>query len=231
MRRARLLLLLIAIGVLATFAVAASDADRARLQEIKDTDPERYARIQKNFDRFRAMPLENQERLRTLDRQLHEEDSQTRARLMEVLDDYVAWFTRLAESDRQRITATTTVEERLRVVREIRNRQWLAQLPQAARDEWRSAPANKKQEILDKWRAEERRQREEWTAARRAWDVFGGERPKLAVQDTMGEMTAFVEARLLPLLTPTERNRLDEARRSDNPFHPVHVVPELAASD
>src|SRR5262245_27616846 len=60
--------------------------------------------------------------------------------------------------------------------------------------------------------------------------MFGGERPKLAVQDTMGEMTAFVEARLLPLLTPTERNRLDEARRSGNPFHLVHVVTELAES-
>src|SRR5262249_17512535 len=224
MRRARLLLLFFAAGTLATIAGAASDADRTRLQEIKETDPERYTRIQKNYDRFRTMPLEQQERLRALDRQLHDEDSQTRARLMRVLDDYAAWFTRLPDEDRRRVNSAVTVEEKLRTIRDIRNRQWIAQLPQTARDELKNASPIKSQEVLDKWRAEERRQRDEWAAAHRAWDVFGGERPKMTVQDTMGDMTTFVEARLLPLLNPTERTRLEDARRSGNPFHLAHVV-------
>jgi hypothetical protein len=230
MRRAKLLLLVLAFGAIATLAVTAADGDgpRARLLEIKGTDPERYSRIRKNYERFRAMPAAQQERLRTLDRQLHEEDSQTRARLMQVMDDYAAWFTRLPDEDRRRIQSTTTADEKLRVVREIRNRQWVAQLPQAARDELKAAPANKKQDVLDKWRADERKQRDEWASARRAWDVFGGERPKVPFQDAMGDMTAFVEARLLPLLTPSERSKLDDARRTGNPFHLVRVVTELA---
>src|SRR5258708_1463093 len=52
--------------------------------------------------------------------------------------------------------------------------------------------------------------------------------PNRGFRDRVGDWPGFVEAGLLPLLTSTERSKLDEARRSGNPYHLVRVVTELA---
>src|SRR5207248_8639062 len=132
------------------------DANRRLLQEIRANDPEHYARLRASFERFQALPAERREKIRQLDRQLQEEDSQTQARLMCALAAYTSWLMRLPESDRQHIQSAASAEERLKIVREIRQQQWLQTLPRAQQDEYKAAPANQKAELAAKWRAEER---------------------------------------------------------------------------
>jgi uncharacterized protein YqeY len=235
MLRAKLVLLSAAAGAMLTLAISAPGSDgegrQKHLLEIRDSDPERYARIQKNFERFRAMPPEQQEKLRQLDRQLHDEDSQTQARLMRVMDAYAAWFTRLPDADRQHIKSAATAEEKLKIVRDIRERQWVEQLPQAARDELAQAAPDKQADVLEKWRKEERKHHEEWAVARKTWDVLGSERPKM-MGDFMNDMTAFVENRLVPVLSAAEKAKLgtvsEEARRTGNMGPVFRLVLELA---
>jgi len=204
------------------------DVNRKLLQEIAAIDPEHFARLKDNFERFRTMSPQRQEQLRQLDRQLHEEDSRTQVRLMRTLDEYAAWLTRLPDADRQRIQLANGSAERLKVVREIRDQQWLASLPKAQRDEYGAALDNRKPELLAKWRAEERTRAKEWADARQRGSELASERPLGIVNQD--EFRRFVE-RLRPMLGPLERERLrraEEEWQNGNMFFLARVVLELS---
>jgi hypothetical protein len=93
-------------------------------------DPEHYARLQRDLKAFYAMPPERQEQLRRFDRDLHAGDAYTQRHLWEVLVRYNTWLDRLSQADRKRIEEAGNQGERLRVIHEMREKQWLAFLPQ-----------------------------------------------------------------------------------------------------
>src|SRR4051794_34812470 len=156
-------------GLLVGGLTAAAPPDSAdelqhnrRLLEKWRHDPEHHARLEEDLRAFWALPGWRQRRLRRLDRDPHETDPHTRKRLWGVLERYHAWLERLPESQQESIRAAPDAGERLRLVKEIRDRQWLASLPRAVRENLLKLPADQRAARVTLLRQEERRHREEW---------------------------------------------------------------------
>src|SRR5262245_59157989 len=64
----------------------------------------RNPRLLRDARAFLALPREQQERLRKLDRDLRLEDSSTQAHLGKVLERYADWLDRLPENERLQVT-------------------------------------------------------------------------------------------------------------------------------
>jgi len=180
------------------------------LQDLRRRDPQQYDRLVRSFHRFRALAPEQQEKLRRFDRQLHDENSATQSRLLRTMSEYAAWLTRLPVEDQQRIAAAAATGERLNVVRELKERDWLARLPLAQRTQLATAPEAERKTLLERWHREEREQRDEWAEAAR-WETLTRERPIMAIvgQDSFKrELQTFIEKRLLPMLSPQEKAQI-----------------------
>src|SRR5882724_233522 len=70
--------------------------NQQKLEEWR-ANPKHASRLQRDLDRFWSLPREERDRLRALDRELHEQDSATQKRLWGVLERYHAWMERLSE--------------------------------------------------------------------------------------------------------------------------------------
>jgi len=194
---------------------SADDLDHnARLLRKWKADPEHYARLQRDLKAFYALPPERQEQLRQLDRDLHSADGQTQRHLWGVLERYSGWLDRLPESDRKRIEDAQHPEARLKVIRELREQQWIAHLPRKTREDLQLAlgkAPEKRAAILQKYREEERQRRQRWQR------LFGPKSTKDKVgrpnklQNFPEETRTFVETKLKPQLMPEQRKHLDAA--------------------
>lgn len=204
------------------------------LREWQSGDPARYDKIVRNFERFRAMSAEQQERLRALDQQLHDEDSATQTRLMHALEEYVSWLTKLPKEDRERVVSASNASERLRIIRELKEKQWFEQLPLVHREQWNQASEDDRKKLVQQWKQEEQRRKEDRTDQRR-WEVVAHERPFQAMADERfrAELVDFVKVRLGPMLSFDEKNRLKaaqtEQRRGPMPWLPwMRAVADLS---
>jgi hypothetical protein len=241
MRRMRLLLPLLAASLSVTIAGSApgpSDDEEANLRllhEWRATDPARYDKVLRNFERFRSMTPEQQERLRELDSQLHDEDSATRARLMRTLEEYGAWLTKLPAADRQRVLGTADADERIKIIRELKEKQWFQQLPAVYRQQYQAAPDAEKKKLIAQWKQEEQKRREDRTEVRR-WEVLTQERPfqMMADEGFRNELVDFVSNRLFPMLSTKEKEtlkNLEEMRRGPMPWMPwMRAVENLSSA-
>jgi hypothetical protein len=171
-------------------------------RELKDlrADAERYARLERDLRAFYALPAERQEKLRRLDRELHEEGPARRARLWGVLRRYAAWLERLPHTDRQRVLSAPSAEARLAIIKELREKEWIEKLPKHS--SLRRSLLLSRPEQRAKWVASERRKERE----RRAM------RPKATYPTRMKELppevVAFVKDKLAPQLNKKEKARL-----------------------
>ena len=129
-----------------------------RLLESWRSDPEHYARLRRDLKAFWELSAEQREHLRQFDRELNEVDPRIQKRLRAVLEHYAAWLDRLPESDRQQV-ASADRSERLKVIRTIRDRQYLESLPAKVRDEIKQLPAAEQRTQLDRHRQEDRQLR------------------------------------------------------------------------
>jgi hypothetical protein len=118
---------------------------------------------------FRALPPEQQARVRDLDRQLHEKEPAERARLFRSLEAYAAWLDRLPDAERRGVLSAGTPGLRLGVVKEIRERQWMAALPEAIRNH---PEPDKRAELVRQWKEAEADRRRAWGVARKNWESF-----------------------------------------------------------
>ena len=137
---------------------------RRALEEKARQDPQWYERTLRDLDAFHALPADQQERMRELDRQLNAQDARTQQKLMRTLERYAAWLDRLPPADRKYIESASNSKERLKRIREVRDKQWVQTLPKAVRDEIQRAKGKERQELIQKYRQEERKRRQEWEA-------------------------------------------------------------------
>src|SRR5262245_39437874 len=72
------------------------------------TDPEHAERLKQGLAAFRAMPIDRQEKLRKLDKDLFEQGAMERERLLTVMEKYAGWLARLNSADRASIEAADT---------------------------------------------------------------------------------------------------------------------------
>jgi hypothetical protein len=124
------------------------------------------------FRQFRELPVERQEKIRSLDQQIHAQEPAKRDRSFRLLETYAAWLARLPEADRKEVFAAPSPSKRLEAIREVHRKQWIAALPVAYRTKLKDLPAEEKATLLAKWRAEEEKSRAEWSIARAQWDAL-----------------------------------------------------------
>src|SRR5947209_4318754 len=80
--------------------------NQQKLEEWR-ANPKHNARLHRDLEHFWSLPREERDRLRALDRELHEQDSASQKRFWAVLERYHAWLERLPESDRRRIESAS----------------------------------------------------------------------------------------------------------------------------
>src|SRR5206468_1899082 len=142
MRRAvRSLLLLVA--VLASVGAALPEPEVGTREEVLQNnqrllerwrqDPDHASRLQRDLQHFWALPVEQRNQLRRLDQELHQQDPLTQKRLWDVLERYSAWLERLSPGDRRRVNAVSGTE-RIAVIKEIRDQQWIGNQPPKIRN-------------------------------------------------------------------------------------------------
>jgi len=229
----RNLVIVAAFLALADSKVEEADGNRNQLEKWK-ADPEHYARLRQDLDAFLALPVERQAQLRELDHALHEEDSATYARLRRALERYHDWLQTLPEADRQKVENAATAQDRLLLIKQLREQEWVSRLPKAVREELRKLPPDKQPAAIAELRKEERARRAEWRYAIRHWDELTQKRPPAArLKDFPEPVQTYVKETLRPMLSREERERLDKAEGQWPLFpqtivelsdkHPVHL--------
>ena len=152
------------------------ESNRRALEEKARQDPAWYERMLRDLDAFQSLPADQQERMRQLDKQLSAENAATNKKLMRVLERYVTWLEKLPADDRKFIEDAPNSKDRLRRIREIREKQWVQTLPKAVREEIMRAKGAERQALIKKYRQEEKKRRQEWDTAMRR----GGAQPPRA---------------------------------------------------
>jgi hypothetical protein len=144
---------------------ASPESNRRALEEKARQDPAWYERVLRDLDAFQSLPADQKERMRQLDKQLSAENAATNKKLMRVLERYVNWLEKLPADDRKFIEDASNSKDRLRQIREIREKQWVQTLPKVVREEIMRAKGADRQALIKKYRQEEKKRRQEWDAA------------------------------------------------------------------
>jgi hypothetical protein len=126
---------------------------------------------------FTDLPGEQQDRIRALDQQIHDQPPERQVQLFRVLESYAAWLQRIPDAERKQILAAATPERRIETIRDVRRAQWVARLPAAMRQKLDNAIAEDRATLITEWKAEERQRREEWHLARANWESLRTGRP------------------------------------------------------
>ncbi|HWG46024.1 MAG TPA: hypothetical protein VN688_24900 [Gemmataceae bacterium] len=184
------------------------ERNRQLLQKWK-TDPDHYARLQRDLRDYWALPPAKRERLRLLDKELHQLDAKTQKHLWKVMDRYSVWLEQLPEDERRNIETATDPQERLRRIKEIHERQWIEGLPRKMAEELAKLPAEQRAARGLQLREQERHQRRLWQQP-----LGSGSRAlkhPTRLREFPKEVQDFVEKHLLPHLNAEEQRRYRQA--------------------
>ncbi len=103
-------------------------------QEPTSETPASQRSWRREYAEFLKLPAEVQQRIRRLDRELHEEESETTVRYLRVMQRYSEWLDRLSPEQRHYVETARSTNAKIKRIREIKERQWIATLPKADRD-------------------------------------------------------------------------------------------------
>jgi hypothetical protein len=191
------------------------------------TDSDHRDRQKLYLTAYRRLSPATQEQLRQVDQDVHEEDPVTGGRLFGVMERYALWLSRLPDADRQHIQAAAGGTERLHVVRDILEKQWLDGLPPARKERLAKTPDIERPKLLEQWHREERERQQDRMFALRAFEemMIPGQ-PDRFRQD----LQRFVKAELEPKLNQKEKSRLQAAmgkgQQTRNYLHQIWVLSE-----
>jgi hypothetical protein len=203
-------LLVVAFPALATQDEGESNQ---RLLERWRADPAHYARLQRDLKAFWALPAEKRDRLRQLDHSLHEGEPAVRTRLWASLERYSAWLERLPQAQRRLIENAPDRQEKLRLIRQIRERQWVEHLPRKVQEDLSRLPQEKQPAAVARLRQEERQRVRDWkrlVALRPEPAAHRLSRPT-RLTDFPPEVQVFVNDVLKPMLGAEEKEQLKNA--------------------
>jgi len=176
---------------------------------------------------FFGLPEERRQKIINFDQKLNEGDTPQQNHLRIVMDRFVHWFDKLEPMDRQRIQNAPEPIDRLAVIRELRDRDWMASQPKVRREQFARLSGEAKKDFIKKLRAEERERRQEWQMAKRFWkELEKGTLLHSRLSDFPTEVVVFVNEYLKPTLSKAEEDRLDQAE-GKWPLYPLTLV-ELA---
>ena len=158
MRCVGFLLLLSALGVLSS---SCQPSQGGRPDSSSDQE-----RIEREYAYFQSLDAEQQRQLSELDQFLNSQDAETRARLERVLNNYNYWLSQLSEKDRQSVLSEKNWDERFKAIRRIKDNEWIETLPKAYRNRYAGAGPFERIRLVELWREEQKKRRQEWQLAR-----------------------------------------------------------------
>jgi hypothetical protein len=207
MRHPVRLVALLVLPVVAALAPSESSTDdqenyAALVEKYRRDDPAYYERLKRDLRAFARLPAEKQDRLRQLDRALHETDSVTYRRLVDALDRFGTWLDRLPEDARRRVEEAPTRDERLRIIKELREQEFLRRLPKKVLDDLDKLDPEKRAAAVARLRKEERLLRKAWRPAVSC---------PVRAEELSFEQQQYLEKVLLPSLNQIEKGQLERA--------------------
>lgn len=237
MRRFRLAMLtlvsvIVAVPVLALPHTTQTERDqnRAKLQQFRDQDPAQLAHLYQQAQAFLALAPERSAQLRQLDQDLHQLPIGQRKHLKQVLKKYVAWFNQLPAAQRQAIEQAPNAETRLELIKQVREEQWIANLPKTRREELAMLEGEARTKFITDLKKQQWRWHVEWQLAFDHWDALMQAKLKPKSQQMPesfehlpGETKNYVQTYLLPMLTPAARQELESAQ-GNWPWFPYLLV-------
>jgi hypothetical protein len=117
----------------AVFSQDGTSPARARLLEMRANKPKEYAELYQDAKAFLALPPAKQKAIRALHKDLQKLSPLERERLTQVMKRYVDWLDHLPESERKSIDQADK-QTRLKVISEVREKEWLARQPKVVRE-------------------------------------------------------------------------------------------------
>jgi hypothetical protein len=193
------------------------EQNRRALAVLQLKEPDEYARLRQEARAFLDLPEEHRQRLIRLDRDLQGQPPPVRDRLVTGLRRYAEWLEALPEQDRQAIREAPDGRERLRRIREVRERQWRQGLPRAVREELQGLHGQALAERVARLREEERQRRRDWKVALRFWETLMKRRahgqvlPSRLADLEAADLT-YVQQVLRPLLSREEWQEVEQAQ-------------------
>jgi hypothetical protein len=206
-------------------AVPARDASDERRTPRRVNEFDRRARLQGYLAAFRRLSPVAQARVRQLDFDLREEDAETRARLVGVMERYALWLSHLSEMDRTQIEEAPAGPDRLRLVREIIDRQWLDNLPPARKEMLAKSTDAERPSLIARWHKEEQDRQQD-----RVWAMRSVQERMLPGQEVrrkqfLDDVDKFVKTKLEPKLNSKQKDRLHAlASRGTGTYLYLHQV-------
>jgi hypothetical protein len=207
-------LVLAAAPLLAVSEPTAQELEQNRndLERLRG-NPEKYALLEHNARAFLALPLERRKQILKLDADLHEEPSAVQARLKNVLARYSEWLNRLETADRQRIREAKDKQARLKIIRELREQEWLKHQPKNYLKEMDKLAPEERAKFIAELRQKERKRKQEWQIALRFWEEFQSGDPKkeslpASWEELNPSIRKYAEECLKPLLLQEDWDRL-----------------------
>lgn len=218
-----LILSMLVLGAAAT-ALTARDGAEDRRSSRRATESDRRERLKQNIAAFRRLSPETQEKMRQLDRQLQNEDAATRERLLGLMEHYALWLARLPDTERQRIHAAPAGPDRMRVVNNILERQWIENLPPSRRDHLASLSESDRTKTINRWREGELTRERERSDALRTAEVMAIPGQAERIRQLRDEIAKFIKSDLEPKLNLREKNRLQNVSGKGVTYPYLHQV-------
>ncbi len=172
-------------------------------------DPAQYAKWKREWKEFVKLPRDKQQLLRQIDEELTEEDPH----LWVVLDRYCSWLEHLPEADHRQIETAVDSKQKLQIIHELRDREWVSHQPRPVREEvQKTTDVEARAALVVKLHREERAQRAAWQSELRAQaEVFPPLVPA-GPTDPRADIPLFVKYSLNWRLEPKDRLQLDLSR-------------------
>jgi hypothetical protein len=193
----------------------AADLERNRqLLRKWQADPEHGDRLRRDLRAYWMLPKAKRDRLRRLDREMHQLDAKTQQRLWRTAERYRTWLEKLPEEQRREIETASDSQERLALIKEIRQRQWIETLPRRVRDDLMKLPEGERKARIMQLREQESVRRKMWLRPIRL--VPAPVKPRTHLRDFPPEVKEFVEKQLLPRLSAAEKRQYHDAEGRAN---------------
>ncbi len=207
------------------------EASRRRLEAWRKFHPEEAERMQATLKRFLDLPEKRREAIVKLDRDLHDVPKARKTKYFNALDRFADWLDRLHTVNPkawQAIKDAPNAVERLKLIRDQREREWMESQPKPYRDEFEKLPLGEpRAAFIENLRADERARHEQWVIAQRFWrELASKQTMPCRLSEYTEPVRTYVTEFLLPYIPESEKKRLAsaEGRWPDYPMTLVEIA-------
>jgi hypothetical protein len=201
----------ILLGILIVCFASSADGNTSL---VESNEAFRVSRLRQQWAVFNSLSPLRQKQIRELDAQIHESDEATQKQYRKVMENYLVWLDRLPESERKKLSVMTA-EDKLILIKQIRQREWIDSLPKAYRDRFQAAKDNleERRKLIEQWKEEQILMEDDWEVTQRHW----GDQPQLGPMKLfelpeVKELLPAYLANLNKILSSQDQKKLEKAK-------------------